>query len=323
MAGPACRQCYKGFGLTMFSDFELPELRAIKESEGSVDIVIERGELDSDGFIEGQASFSVHGGVVRLQVPDVAVYWIEPNKIVVSPVQGVEEDRIRLYLLGSCLGSVLLQRGVLPLHGSAVAIDGKAYAFVGESGAGKSTLATAFMQYGHSLISDDVIAVQITGDGPLVIPAYPQQKLWQDSLQGLGMDPGLYRPLVLRGTKYSIPAVEQFCEEHLPLAGIFEIILMENGDINIQSIGGLERLQTVHAHTYRKKLLVPLGLMEWHFQASNKLIDHAQIYRVTRSDDIFSPHRLAALILNTLQVGRHEQDEANRTVFHGSSFRSR
>jgi hypothetical protein len=321
MDGPG-RQWYKAFGLTVLSEFDLPELLASDETNNRVDVVIERGELDSDGFIEGQQSFSVHEGMVRLQVLGVAVYWIQPNKIVVSPVQGVEEDRIRLYLLGSCLGSVLLQRGLLPLHGSAVAIDGKAYAFVGESGAGKSTLATAFMQHGHSFISDDVIAVHMTEDGPYVIPAYPQQKLWKESLQGLGMDPGVYRPLVLRGTKYSIPAVDYFCEERLPLAGIFEIIPMENGDIDIQSIGGLERLQTVHAHTYRKKLLGPLGLMEWHFRFSNKLIDFAQLYRVTRSNATFSPHRLAALILNTIQTGRHEQNEASIAVFHGSGFRS-
>ena len=38
------------------------------------------------------------------------------------------------------MGALLMQRKILPLHGSAIAIDGKAYAFVGDSGAGKSTL---------------------------------------------------------------------------------------------------------------------------------------------------------------------------------------
>ena len=36
-----------------------------------------------------------------------------------------------------------------PLHGSAIAIDGKAYAIVGDSGAGKSTLASAFLKKGY------------------------------------------------------------------------------------------------------------------------------------------------------------------------------
>ena len=49
-----------------------------------------------------------------------------------------------------------------PLHGSAIAIDGKAYAIVGDSGAGKSTLASAFLNQGYQLLSDDVIAVSLS-----------------------------------------------------------------------------------------------------------------------------------------------------------------
>ena len=59
-------------------------------------------------------------------------------------------------------GALLMQRKILPLHGSAVAIDGKAYAIVGDSGAGKSTLASAFLNKGYQLLSDDVIAVSLS-----------------------------------------------------------------------------------------------------------------------------------------------------------------
>ena len=73
-----------------------------------------------------------------------------------------DEDKIRLYILGTCMGALLMQRKILPLHGSAIAIDGKAYAFVGDSGAGKSTLASAFLSKGYKLLSDDVIAVSLS-----------------------------------------------------------------------------------------------------------------------------------------------------------------
>ena len=69
----------------------------------------------------------------------------EGKRIIVSPIEGSDEDEIRLYILGTCMGAILMQRKILPLHGSAVAIDGKAYAIVGDSGAGKSTLASAFL----------------------------------------------------------------------------------------------------------------------------------------------------------------------------------
>ena len=50
--------------------------------------------------------------------------------------------------LGTCMGALLMQRKIFPFHGSAIAINGKAYAIVGDSGAGKSTLASAFLKKG-------------------------------------------------------------------------------------------------------------------------------------------------------------------------------
>ena len=38
----------------------------------------------------------------------------------------IDEDIIRLYILGTCMGAILMQRKILPLHGSAIAINGKA-----------------------------------------------------------------------------------------------------------------------------------------------------------------------------------------------------
>ena len=116
------------------------------------------------------------------------------------------------------MGILLMQRRILPLHGSAIAIDGKAYVFIGESGAGKSTIASSFMKKGYQLLSDDVIAVSLLdGDKPWVIPAYPQQKLWQDSLNHFGMKTNDYMPLFDRETKYSVPVAEQFYNKPLPL----------------------------------------------------------------------------------------------------------
>ena len=76
------------------------------------------------------------------------------------------------------MGIILMQRKILPLHGSAVAIDGKAYAFIGESGAGKSTLAAAFMNKGYELMTDDIVAISFKhNEIPIVTPAYASKTL--------------------------------------------------------------------------------------------------------------------------------------------------
>ncbi len=148
------------------------------------------------------------------KIPHTGLFLIKDGKeIFFTPLKGASDDHIRLYLLGTCMGAILLQRKILPLHGSAVVIDGKAYAIVGDSGAGKSTLASAFLKRGYSLLSDDVIPVSMSEEnGPMVTPAYPQQKLWLESLNQFGMESSDYRPLFERETKFAIPVQSQFAE---------------------------------------------------------------------------------------------------------------
>lgn len=66
----------------------------------------------------------------------------------------------------STLTAILLGwRGMLPIHGSAVEIDGLGYLICGPSGAGKSTLAAGLVALGAKLISDDLSVVTEGRDG--------------------------------------------------------------------------------------------------------------------------------------------------------------
>lgn len=66
----------------------------------------------------------------------------------------------------STLTAILLGwRGMLPIHGSAVEIDGRGYLICGPSGAGKSTLAAGLVALGARLISDDLTGVTGGQDG--------------------------------------------------------------------------------------------------------------------------------------------------------------
>ena len=120
------------------------------------------------------------------------------------------------------MGALLIQRKIVPLHGSAIEIDGKAYAVIGESGAGKSTLASAFLSQGYKLLSDDVIAVTFSqNQTPFVIPAYPQQKLWQTSLDQFEMEASNFRPIIEREAKYAIPVSTKFSSEVIAIGRSF------------------------------------------------------------------------------------------------------
>lgn len=205
---------YKAFGLMIVSEISLPELPQINKAIENIDVIIETGDLTEvwDEYDQYKKHLIVTDDGVLMKIPNAAVFYIQAGKrIIVSLLKDYDEDAIRLYLLGSCMGIILMQRKILPLHGSAVAIDGKAYAFIGESGAGKSTLAAAFMNKGYELMTDDIVAISFKhNEIPIVIPAYPHQKLWEQSLQAFGMESNQYRPIFQRETKYSVPISSQF-----------------------------------------------------------------------------------------------------------------
>ena len=233
MLATKTKVAYKAFGLSIISEIPLSELVQINGKVNSVDLEIEFADL-TNLWLElsnPQSPFVIRENFVMFQVPNIATFCIQNgNKIFVSPLAEYDEDITRLYLLGTCMGALLMQRKIYPLHGSAIAINGKAYAIVGESGAGKSTLASAFLKEGYQLLSDDVIAVSLTKDDaiPYITPSYPQQKLWQESLTNFGMDTNQYRSIHGRETKYNVPVTSNYFNKPLPLAGVFELVKSEN-----------------------------------------------------------------------------------------------
>lgn len=95
-----------------------------------------------------------------------------------------EEDAAS-YLTGSVLAFVLRLRGVACIHGSAIAIGGKAVAVVGPSGSGKSSTAASFARLGYAVLTDDLIALRETPRGFVVESALPRVHLWPQSASSL------------------------------------------------------------------------------------------------------------------------------------------
>ncbi|MDT8861084.1 aldolase [Alkalihalobacillus sp. MEB130] len=295
---------YTAFGLTITSEFPLPELLPTELAEKDPDVVIKQADLQQVWFehSDDDQYFVIDKTFIMFRMPEVAIFLIRNgSEILVSPFDDAHEDHIRLYTLGTCMGAILMQRKILPLHGSAVVIGGKAYAIVGNSGAGKSTLASAFIKRGYQLLSDDVIPVTLNESGyPIVTPSYPQQKLWLESLSQFGMTSDGYRPIIDRETKFAIPVTNQFVSEPMPLAGVIELVKTENEEIEMLPIQNLNRLHTLFVHTYRNFFIGPAGLMDWHFQTTAKMANHIELYQLQRPVSRFTAHDLTELILETV-----------------------
>jgi hypothetical protein len=297
---------YKAFGLSIHSVIPFQELPVHSSLETRIDIHIDIDpsiERRNDS-LESNRLYVVKADFIMFQVPNVATFLIENgNTILVSPIEGSNMDQVRLFLLGTCMGAILIQRRILPLHGSAVEINGKAYAIVGESGAGKSTLASALLSKGYKLLSDDIIPVSLDEfKEPIVTPAYPQQKLWQESLDGFGLSSKSYKPIYDRKTKFAIPVLSQFSGSSVPLVGIFELVKTETDEARVKPLGKLEVLHTVYHHTYRNPFIDQADLREWHFQMTTQMVHSIEAFRIARPVNRFTAHELTSLILNKLQT---------------------
>lgn len=75
-------------------------------------------------------------------------------------VAGAPLDLLPVFLAGGVMAALLLLRGELVLHASAVEQGGRAVALVASSGGGKSTLAAMVCAAGARLVTDDVLRVE-------------------------------------------------------------------------------------------------------------------------------------------------------------------
>src|SRR5690348_955589 len=127
------------------------------------------------------------------------------------------------YLLGPVLGFVMLLRGIVCLHASAIAIEDKAIALIGPAGSGKSTTAAAFAERGYSVLAEDVVTLDDRRDEFLVRPGYPCIRLWPPAVRVLYGSETHLPKLTPNWDKCYLDLSERFQVAELPLAAIYHL----------------------------------------------------------------------------------------------------
>jgi hypothetical protein len=111
-------------------------------------------------------------------------------------------DFVDARLLGSVFAWWLLGRGQIPFHAGAVLVDEGAVLFIGEKGTGKSSLISSLVGSGVPLLSDDFVAVHLSPDGtPVAAAAYPQMRVWPETIERFVGSASAYLPVFDDGVK--------------------------------------------------------------------------------------------------------------------------
>lgn len=276
---------YRAYGLVIESVVPLPEL--IPTTETCVDVTIRPGRIERSPHEVDMQLYQFHATEqdVYFAWPQAGVFLARASQEIIFDVDSnIDLDIIRFPLLGMALAVILHQRGYLVMHASSIEVNGSAVAFVGKKGMGKSTTSAALYTQGHSLIADDIVAIDLNGSGtPMVIPGFPQFKLWAESAIALGDDPETLPRLAAGYEKRSRRADDRFSTTPIPLKRIY--VLSEGDTLQIQPLQPQSSVFHVVANSHIARIAEPMlrgtdGIS--HFRQCMRLIEQVPVCELQR-----------------------------------------
>ncbi len=291
------RHIYTAYGLIIQSEIDLPELQ---KGNGQVDVTLRLGDVPD--HLHSSKTYSAHiefgENQFLLRLAHVARFWVKNGQqIVIQPAPGSEDSEVRLFLLGTCLGVLLHQRGILALHASAIETSRGAVLFTGPSGIGKSTAMAAFLKKGYRMLSDDVTGILLDKENrPIVLPAMPRTKLWADSARHLGHDLNTLPRLRSGEEKFGLAVPQQFAHNPVILSNIYQLSTSEIDVLEIKALDNLVGFQVLLNNTYREFYLDGREKRAAHIRMATRAAAYAQVSLVSRNKSLLRLDDMIELI---------------------------
>lgn len=244
---------YQAYGLEVRSQVELPELYA---GQSGCDIAISVAQDFSPAEIVNNAvsGFEVAGDVATYYNKTCGVIEVRGgSEIVVAPIANVDEQLLRLIILGPAFAMALHQRGALVLHASAVSLQGKAVLLIGEKGRGKSTTANALHAAGGSFLTDDVAALTFVDGVPTVVPSYPISKIDPNVLAAMREPSDELFSIAGHRIKKGRKIAERFAQQSFPVHHIFS--LAAGSSVSSHAISKSDAMFELMRHSFATRWL--------------------------------------------------------------------
>lgn len=279
---------YSLAGLCLTSDWPLAGLPVYQNGFESKRILIRRGKVP-EALDAPEARFSdgeCNKRELLLKIPKVARYLIrDGNEIIVDEHWPSNASDVSAYLMGTALGVLGHQRGLPPLHASAVDVQKGCVAFLGSSGAGKSTLAAALAGRGYQVISDDMFFLSVDDGSPVrAWPGANRLRLWDATMRALGHDEiGAEREF--RGhNKFLIPLRPPPDPNAARL--LQRLYLLEAGSEDerpaARRLYGSDAFEAVIQNIYRLNLAECMGRKPLVFDVCSRLARDVEVFRYRR-----------------------------------------
>lgn len=300
---------FRAYQLLFAAGFPIPEMIPVDQGEPDgarlPDVFIDIGEFP-DHLPETLGSSAVHevnAEALLIRVAGVGRYLVkEGREVLIDPDDAASDHDLRVYLLGTCIGALLHQRGFLVLHASGIAMDEGCVLFAGDSGVGKSTLLAELLRRGYKMVVDDVCAVRFDpANGPSVVPSYPRTRLWADAAARLAIDTSDLPRTKSSWDKFERQVTDQFSDREAKLVHVFHLTGPDDSSgLSLEHLDPIDAFRTLVNNTYRGILLDGMDLRKSHFALASSVASATEVSRVRRPAGHDTVEELASLILNSM-----------------------
>lgn len=293
---------YQAFGLTIYCELPTASLFGLTPvpnvlPDASIRIGSVPVELEDAVMCSPYISYAP--GRLLLNIKGFARYLITDGQEITVEIEPEAQDGdVATFAFGTAMGTLLYQRHILALHGSAVRTAKGAVIFTGDKGAGKSTSAAALSERGWEFMSDDVCAVHIENGKALLHPGLSRAKLTSASYATvLGRQPDA-PPVSPVMDKYGV----SFAISREP-APLYAICALEttDGDPYIEPVsGGAKRLEMLSDNVYRPFIHELVETPTQRFLQYTTAASQAHAFRAFRSLDFSKMDAFLHLIEDTI-----------------------
>lgn len=243
---------------------------AVPESLDGLPVALGHNRIGQDAFL--------------LREPEVAFLYRRGEGVIVARGPGWSAQVEELFLNGSVFAAVASLNGLLPLHASAVAIDGLVVAFTAPTGGGKSTQVAGLTGLGLPLFCDDTLVVQVEADGALLcLPGHKRMKLWPDAVALTGST--ALEQVSEDYAKFYVTPGGSAIAEPLPLGAL--VFLEDGPEPDLAVIGGGEKIARLSDDHYTREMFREANAMDpaAQFALQARIARALPMYRFARPMD--------------------------------------
>jgi hypothetical protein len=291
---------YRAYGLTFSSEISFPQWPDLPTA-GEADVYIKKGVLFGKDYMPPDSvQIETSPGNVLLRGSQSATILVSGgNTITVEQLPGGNPAVIRQILLGWALAGIFLQRGMLPLHGSALCSGDNCFVICAASGTGKSTLTAAFLNAGYTYLDDNVALIEYQEDIPFVAPGIPEIRLWEDTMETIAFEHTITGRVKPELNKHTILARSNFRNTPASLKKIFILRRTQDSHLSFETLTGAAKFQALWEHVFCVRFMGDSGSKLSLFENLQALAARVAVVEIRMPAKLPRPDELCDIIIGS------------------------